>query len=139
MNTTTFKNLKSNFILIIALGISLKGCILIPNYNTEWTYPEIKGYVINSLTKTPILNVSVFEKYYGDTIQTDSTGYFNFKARKEYIRLRMITMDGPKPYIDLRFEKLGYPPKEIRIRYIKLDYKREKPDTFDLNQVRLYK
>jgi hypothetical protein len=126
-------------IILCFLFLLMSSCIIVPNYDTEWTFPEIKGFVLDSSTNLPIGNAWAFEKNYGDTIQTDSTGHFIFQATKEYIKWRFIAMDGPEPYIHLRFEKPGYSPKEITIKYIKIDYKRKLPDSFDLKNVRLYR
>jgi hypothetical protein len=129
-----------NLILVIGLLITvLSSCIIIPNNDTEWTYPEIKGYLMDSITNKSINNAIVFEKYYGDTIRTDSFGFFNFKAQKEYIRFEFIAMDPPRDYIDLRFEKEGYLPKELSLHYKKVDYDRIKCDTIDLKQIKLIK
>ena len=117
----------------------LNSCIILPNNDTEWIYPEIKGYLIDSITNRPIENALAFEKYYGDTIKTNSLGYFDFKAQKEYIMFKFIAMDPPKPFIELRFEKKGFFSREIKLDYIKLDYNRIKCDTFDLKQIKLKK
>jgi len=125
---------------LIGMGLTLvflESCIILPNNDTEWTFPEIEGYLIDSITNRPIENAIVFEKYYGDTIKTDSLGYFDFKAKKEYIKFRIITMDPPKPFIELRFEKKGFLSRELKIEYIKIDYNRIKCDTFDLKQIKL--
>jgi hypothetical protein len=126
-----------NKILICLFCISLNSCI--PNLRDEWVFPEIKGYVFDSLTNLPIRNAIVFEKYHEyNNVQSDSNGFFEFKAKKRYERFRLIAMD-VKPFMELRFEKTGYEPKEIVIKYIQLVYGREKPDTFDLKIIKLKK
>jgi hypothetical protein len=127
----------SSTILFVILSITLKSCIIIPNFDTEWTYPEIKGYTMDSLTNTPISNVKVFDAYLGDTVMTDTTGFFNLKAKKEYIKFQWIVMDPPKPFIDLRFEKSGYQTKDLTFRYVKIIYTRKQCDTIDLKNIKL--
>jgi hypothetical protein len=130
-------NAKMSIILIGLISLIFDSCIIIPNNDTEWVYPEIKGYIADSLTNLPIEDAIVYEYNYGDTLYTNNNGYFNFKAEKKYIKYRIITMDPPKPFIDLRIEKSGYKPKKNEIKYIKIDYKRIKPDTFDLKTIKL--
>jgi hypothetical protein len=127
----------NKILFVIFLSILLNSCIPIPHFRDEWVFPEIKGYVFDSISNLPLRNVNVFEKYYSDTIQTDSSGFFNFKAKKEYFRFRFIAMDGPKPFMEMRFEKAGYVPKEIIIKYTKIEFSRENPDTFDLKRLKL--
>lgn len=126
-------------ILIIGFFIiSLSSCIITPNYDSEWTFPEIKGYLVDSLTNSPIANVIIFAEY-DDTVQSDNNGFFNFKAKKEYIKYRVTAMDPPKPNIDLRFEKGGYSIRKMSIKYIIIDYNRVKPDTIDLKTITMIK
>lgn len=126
-------------IIFALLLISFSSCIIIPNNDYEWTYPEISGYLIDSTTNLPIENAIVFEKNYGDTIKSDSIGYFNFKAQKKFIKYKIFAMDPPKPFIDLKIVKGGYLSKEISIRYKKVDYNRMKPDTIKLKIINMKK
>jgi hypothetical protein len=123
------------FVFII---IASNGCIILPNNDKEWTLPEIKGYIIDSTSGFPIDRAMV-TTVSDDTVFTDSNGYFHFKAKKEYIKNRLIAMDPPKPYLSLLFEKSGYEFKQIEIKYIVIDYSREKPDTLNLNKIKLKK
>jgi hypothetical protein len=125
-------------LLIILCIIVANSCVILPNNDKEWTLPEINGYLIDSTSGLPIDRAMV-TTVSDDTAFTDSHGCFHFKAKKEYIKNRLIAMDPPNPYLSLFFEKSGYEFKQIEIKYIVIDYSREKPDTLNLNKIKLKK
>lgn len=125
---------------IIFCSMIFQSCILKYNNDTEWTFPEIYGYVVDSISNEPIRGAKIYEKYYGDTtLFTDTNGFFRFKAESEFIKWQFIAMDPPKPYIDLTIEYPDYIYKDISIKYKKILYSREKPDTINLDTIRINK
>jgi hypothetical protein len=127
---------RSFYFLFIIIAVT--GCVILPNYDKEWSLPEINGYLIDSASGLPV-NRAMVTAVSGDTVFTDSNGYFHFNAKKEYVKDRLIAMDPPSPYLSLLFEKSGYEFKHIEIKYIVIDYSREKPDTLNLNKIKLKK
>jgi len=124
-------------IVFVIACISLTSCLILPNFDSEWTYPEIKGYISDSLTNKPIGNVEVSDDYLGYTVFSDTTGFFNLKAKKEYIKFHVIAMDPPKPYIYLKFEKDGYQTKELTLKHRMIVLTRKYCDTLDIKNIKL--
>jgi len=116
---------------------ALDSCIILPNFDNESTHPEIIGFLVDSISNKPIINAIITEKNIDDTIVSESSGRFNFKAKNEFMAFKMIAMDPPLPYIYLKIEKSGYETKNVRLDYQKIQYNREKPDTIYLGIIKL--
>lgn len=124
-----------SFFTLPLLVTFMTSCIPIFNFATEWTYPEIMGYVKDTLNEKPLSNVLVIAEN-GDSTLSNKNGFFSFKAKSEFIAIRWAVMD-PDFYLHLRFEKPQFDTKEVVIDYKKIMYGRTKADTLKFGDIYL--
>lgn len=87
-----------DFILLIGLLLVLVvSCAPIPN--TSEVSPEVKGYVVNAITKTPIANAKLFyEKVnFRDKTKSDDDGSFSIGPLNQWHYLLFIGSPGQLP------------------------------------------
>lgn len=107
--------MKSMF-LLVAAGIVLGGCVVVPRPYLKVTAPEITGRVVDAATHKPVPDVSVcFEGQDAAVVRSGADGCFRMPRRNDLVLTRVYTpcpvYDFPEPRRlpgAIVFEKTGY-------------------------------
>lgn len=113
----------------------MTSCIPNFNFNTEWTYPEIIGFVKDTINEKPLSNVLVIADD-GDSTLSNKNGFFHLKAKSEFIAINWVVMD-PGYRLHLRFKKAQFISKELVINYKKIMLGRTNADTLKFGAIYL--
>lgn len=124
-----------SFLTLPLLGTFMTSCIPIFNFDSEWTYPEIIGFVKDTLNEKPLSNVLVIADN-GDNALSNKNGFFHFKAKSEFIAINWAVMD-PGYRLHLKFEKSQFTTKELVIDYKKIMLERTNADTLKFGAIYL--
>ncbi len=113
----------------------MTSCIPKFNFDTEWTYPEIIGFVKDITNGKPLSNVLVIADN-GDSTLSNKNGFFHFKAKSKFIAINWVVMD-PGYRLHLRFMKTQFISKELEIDYKKIMLGRSNADTLKFGAIYL--